>query len=234
MITILIADDNAVFNLSLSSFLTKEKDIKIVDMCLDGKTALVSYLKNKPDILILDLDMPSLNGLQILDYLNEFDEGKQMNNIIVVSGNTKLLRKLSLLSKVYCVLNKPCEFSEILAKIQEIKKYSTYMDALKLSIFNYMQKFNFNMNSIGTIYLSEMILLNYTTNNSSSLKTLIHKVALKNNTNYSTVKSAIYHAVDSMNRFVNIENLEKNDSKYFKSKKITANDVITFSKKELL
>lgn len=233
MLTVLIADDNVNFNLTLSSFLTKETDIKIVDMCLDGKTALASYLKNKPDVLILDLALPVLNGLQILDYLDSLDK-EQKTNIIVISGNLKLKAKLTALSKVYYMLSKPCDFNEVLKKIEEIKVNSTYIDSLKLSIFNYMQKLNFNMNSIGTIYLSEMILLNYTINSSCSLKTLIHKVAIRNNTSCSTVKSAIYHAVDSMNRFVNIEVLDEIDSNYFKRKKITANDVITFSKKALL
>ena len=67
MITLIIADDNVHYNLSLSSFLTKEKDIKIIDICVDGESALLSYLKNKPTAMILDLDMPILNGLQVLE-----------------------------------------------------------------------------------------------------------------------------------------------------------------------
>lgn len=159
MLTVLIADDNVNFNLALSIFFTKEPDIKIVDMCIDGKSALAFYLKNTPDVMILDLDLPSLNVLQILDYLNSLDEEKQRSNIIVISGNLKLQRKLTSLYKVYYMLNKPCDFNEILKRVQEIKKHSTYMDSLKLSIFFYMQKLNFNMNSIGTVYLSEMIFI---------------------------------------------------------------------------
>lgn len=230
MITILIADDNAIFNLSLSSFLTKENDIKIVDMCINGKNALASYLRNKPDIMILDLDMPSLNGLQILDYLNSLDEEKQMSNIIVISGSSKLRNKLSSLSKVYCILNKPCDLNEVLQKIREIKKHSTHIDSLKLSIFNYLQKLNFNMNSIGTVYLSEMILLNYNHNSSYNLKTLIHKVSSQKNVNDVTVKSAVYHAVDTMNRFIDINNLKEICPTYYVRKKITASDVISLSK----
>lgn len=62
-----------------------------------------------------------------------------------------------------------------------IKEYSTYTDSLKLNISHYLQNLNFNMNSVGTTYLSEMILYNFNHNNSYNLKMLIHKVASTNN-----------------------------------------------------
>lgn len=226
MITVLIAEDNAFFNLSLSSYLTKEKDIKIIDMCMDGKTALASYLRNKPDIMLLDLNLPYLNGLQILDYLDSLEEEKQAN-IIVISGNTKYRNRLTTLSNVYCVLDKPCDNNVILQKIREIKKYSTYMDSLKVSVFNYLQRLNFNMNSIGTIYLAEMILMDYNNKSSYNLKSLIHKISLKKNINDTAVKSAVYHAVDTMNRFIDTDTLKEVCPT---GKKITASDVISISK----
>ena len=227
MITVLIAEDNAIINLTLSRFLTKENDIKIVDMCMDGKNTLASYLKNKPDVMILDLDLPCINGLQILDYLNSLEDEKSKCNIIVISGSSKYKSKLTSLSNVYCIFDKPCDFNIVLQKIREIKKYSTYMDTLKLSIFNYLQKLNFNMNSISTIYLSEMILMNRTSRSSYNLKTLIYKISKEKNINHTAVKSAVYHAVDTMNRFIDEDTLKRVSPN---RKKITANDVISLSR----
>lgn len=60
--------------------------------------------------------MPSLNGVKILKHLDNIDEEKQLGNIIIISGSIRLKSKLSSLSKVYCILNKPCNLSDVLKK----------------------------------------------------------------------------------------------------------------------
>ena len=68
-ITVLIADDNVELTSVLSSYLTKDEAIKVVNIAYDGESAIKAYLKYAPDVMILDLKMPKKNGIQVLDTL---------------------------------------------------------------------------------------------------------------------------------------------------------------------
>lgn len=60
---ILIADDNAQFMRKMASVLEQEFDI--VATVADGKAAVESARSCKPDVLVLDLEMPELNGIDV-------------------------------------------------------------------------------------------------------------------------------------------------------------------------
>ena len=60
MINLMIADDNIHYTEYLSSMLTKEKDIEVINISYDGFSVIDNYNNLKPDVLILDLDMPRL------------------------------------------------------------------------------------------------------------------------------------------------------------------------------
>lgn len=234
MIKVLVADDNEKFNLSLSNFLTKENDIKIIGMCLDGKTALDLYLRMKPDVLLLDLEIPKINGIEIINYLNGIDSEKGKTNIIVISGNSDLRATLSNFSKVYYSFKKPCDLNLILRTIREMHSAKKSVNELEKNLYEFFQKMNFNMNSIGTMYLIEIILTIYKNpTHTYNLKKLLHEIAEKNSTQYLAVKSAVYHSVDSMNRFIDKETLNT-FYPYCKGRKITPYDIINYLKLEFL
>ena len=65
-ITILIADDNADFATTLVGHLSKENDMEVVGIARDGKEAYEKILEMKPDVLLLDVIMPYLDGLEFL------------------------------------------------------------------------------------------------------------------------------------------------------------------------
>jgi DNA-binding NarL/FixJ family response regulator len=69
-IRILIADDHPVFRQGLISIFRTEKDFKIVGAAVDGKQALQAIQTARPDILLLDLLMPRLTGLETLRELS--------------------------------------------------------------------------------------------------------------------------------------------------------------------
>ena len=65
-ITILIADDNADFATTLVNNLSKENDMEVIGVAKDGKEAVEKVLEKKPDIILLDVIMPYLDGLGVL------------------------------------------------------------------------------------------------------------------------------------------------------------------------
>jgi two-component system NarL family response regulator len=65
-ISVLIADDHPVVRQGLAAILNSQKDIKIVGEATAGEEACELYNQLSPDVLILDLQMPKKNGLQIV------------------------------------------------------------------------------------------------------------------------------------------------------------------------
>jgi DNA-binding NarL/FixJ family response regulator len=64
-INVLIADDHPIFRKGLRDVLRDDPGIRLVAEAGDGATALAQIRELKPQVAVLDLDMPEMNGLQI-------------------------------------------------------------------------------------------------------------------------------------------------------------------------
>jgi DNA-binding NarL/FixJ family response regulator len=68
---ILIADDNAALRTLLHTLLALEPDFEVVGEAEDGRRALELVEQSSPDLLLLDIAMPELDGLEVLEQLRE-------------------------------------------------------------------------------------------------------------------------------------------------------------------
>ena len=68
-IKILIADDHALLRQGIKRVLNFEEDLEVVGEAEDGQEALARTLVLQPDILLLDLNMPNLSGLEVTKQL---------------------------------------------------------------------------------------------------------------------------------------------------------------------
>lgn len=85
MIKVLIADDEPRIRRGIKSIITwKEEEVELVGEAEDGEEALQLAIEKKPDILLLDICMPFLNGIQLIEELN-----KALCNpvVIIISGH---------------------------------------------------------------------------------------------------------------------------------------------------
>lgn len=73
-IRILIADDHQLFRSGISSLLDEVQDIVIVGEAENGEQTIEKYFELKPDIILLDIAMPKLNGLDALKKIKQKDK----------------------------------------------------------------------------------------------------------------------------------------------------------------
>ena len=198
MISLLIADDNTDFAYNLSNLLANEKDMKIIGMCSNGLDTLATYNERHPDVLILDLNMPGLSGLDVLRILDENEESEA--NVIVISGSNEYRASIIYASKVRYILSKPYEPCELLEKIREIKKSLSNDNNLDKNINELLFTFNFNLDSKGTKFLCDSIKIAYKEPfYLYKVDNLINKVAKLNKpNNVKTIRSVIDKSINSM------------------------------------
>jgi len=63
MTTVVLADDEALLRRALASLLTLEGEITVLAEAQDGASAVLATLRHRPDVLVIDLEMPGVDGL---------------------------------------------------------------------------------------------------------------------------------------------------------------------------
>lgn len=65
MIRILLADDHPLMRAGLATWFEDEKDMELVGQAADGESAWADIRRLKPDLVLLDIEMPGMNGIEI-------------------------------------------------------------------------------------------------------------------------------------------------------------------------
>ncbi|WP_026729891.1 response regulator [Flavobacterium denitrificans] len=123
-INLLIADDHTMFLQGIVSLLEQESEINIVGKAVNGIEALEIIKTKKPDLVILDISMPEMDGIELSKILKkDFPEVK----ILVVSthSNVKIISRLIRIG-VNGYLLKNAEKSELLTAIRTIASGENY------------------------------------------------------------------------------------------------------------
>ena len=81
---VLVADDSVLFRRLLTEVLATIPGVEVVGTATNGKIAIQKMRELKPDLLTLDIEMPEMDGLAVLDAL--FENGKSKPDVLVVSA----------------------------------------------------------------------------------------------------------------------------------------------------
>ena len=121
-ISVVIADDNTEFAEILKNFLNAKGDIEVLGMADDGEKAISLINEKEPDVALLDIIMPHLDGIGVLEKLNA-QEKKLDSTIIVLSAigqDTITQRSIMLGAEYYMV--KPFDLELLYKRIKEVKQ----------------------------------------------------------------------------------------------------------------
>jgi two-component system, NarL family, response regulator NreC len=122
---ILIVDDHGLIRAGLGALLDNEPDNQVVGEAADGHSALNLVFELKPDIVLMDISMPGLNGIEATSQLKEISPHTQVL-AMTVHEDESMLREMIRAGASGYIIKRALE-SELLRAIQVISQGNMYV-----------------------------------------------------------------------------------------------------------
>ncbi|HEU4963653.1 MAG TPA: sporulation transcription factor Spo0A [Bacilli bacterium] len=208
-IKVLIADDNREFAELLKEFVTEQRDMEVVGVAYNGNEVLEQLEQQQPDVIILDIIMPVLDGIGVLEKI----QGMQLSfdpKVIMLTafGQENITKRAVEFGAAYYIL-KPFDMDVLANRIRQVVRVPGVASSTKqpmmtrgknvdASITNIIHEIGVPAHIKGYHYLREAIGMVYKDVEilGSITKVLYPKIAEKYNTTPSRVERAIRHAIE--------------------------------------
>ena len=199
---IMVAEDNTSIFSCYQNFLSKDETIEFIGNASDGDSAIKMYKEKNPDLMLLDLRLPKKNGLEILNEITDYESQNTKCNIIVISGDGKLMHKLYNTKKVYRIIPKPASLISIKKAIYEFQKEQTLNDFSESKCQDLLMQLKLNPYSRNGRLLTETIKLCYCDLELlDNMKNIYLMLAKKYSCSPEKIKSSIRSIIGTANRF---------------------------------
>lgn len=159
MLNFVVADNNLHSLKILINYLSlKNKNLKLLNICTNGHEVVKTLKNNNVDILILDLKIPILNGIQTLSAIKDFTN---LPYIFITSVEDELIQQVYSNELVSDFFTKPLKLEEISYKLGNIIIDKEINQNKKYLITEELKKLSFSLKHIGTTYIIDAIMLIY-------------------------------------------------------------------------
>jgi two-component system response regulator (stage 0 sporulation protein A) len=213
-IKVMLVDDNRELVVMLENYINAQLDMEVVGVAYNGSDCIPLVKEKKPDVLVLDIIMPHLDGIAVLDRLRSGIVEKIPNVIMLTAfGQEDVTKKAVDLGASYFVL-KPFDMEHLINNIRQVvgkgstlskrstpslvSNYEGKPRNLDASITSIIHEIGVPAHIKGYMYLREAISMVYNDIEllGSITKVLYPDIAKKFNTTASRVERAIRHAIE--------------------------------------
>src|SRR2546430_7051698 len=108
-ISVLIADDHTVLREGLVSLIRRKPDMAVVGEASNGREAVDLWKQHRPDVTLLDLRMPELDGVGTIKQIREHDENARIIVLTTFDGDEDIYRAIQAGAKGYLLKDVPRE-----------------------------------------------------------------------------------------------------------------------------
>ncbi|MGG0258592.1 sporulation transcription factor Spo0A [Bacillus mycoides] len=215
-IKVCLVDDNKELVSMLESYVAAQDDMEVIGIAYNGQECLNLLKEKQPDILVLDIIMPHLDGLAVLEKMRHIERLRQPSVIMLTAfGQEDVTKKAVDLGASYFIL-KPFDMENLTSHIRQVSgkesatikrplpsfRSATTIDGkpknLDASITSIIHEVGVPAHIKGYMYLREAISMVYNDIEllGSITKVLYPDIAKKYNTTASRVERAIRHAIE--------------------------------------
>lgn len=213
-IKVCLVDDNRELVSLLQDYLSNQDDIEVIGVAYNGQECLHFLENHDPDVLVLDIIMPHLDGLAVLERMRDLHKSSFPNVIMLTAfGQEDVTTKAVELGASYFIL-KPFDMENLLNHIRQVSGRATAITkrpavtrttavepktkSLDANITSIIHEIGVPAHIKGYLYLREAISMVYNDIEllGSITKVLYPDIAKKYNTTASRVERAIRHAIE--------------------------------------
>ncbi|WP_152658052.1 sporulation transcription factor Spo0A [Oceanobacillus sp. CFH 90083] len=214
-ISVCFVDDNRELIQLMEDFFGEQDEIEVVGTALNGKDCIELIEQKTPDVLVLDIIMPHMDGIAVLNEIKKMELTKKPHVIMLTAfGQEEVMKKAVDLGASYFIL-KPFDIQNLADQILQVQGSSTSTSRLsnvrsktniddkrkqdlEANITNIIHEIGVPAHIKGYMYLREAITMVYNDIDllGSITKVLYPDIAKKFNTTASRVERAIRHAIE--------------------------------------
>jgi len=218
-IKVLIADDNGECCETLAEYLRQQADFEVVGVAYNGLEAMEIIEQHRPDVVVLDVIMPHLDGLGVLEKMASGLLGYRPKMVMLTAfGQKSITQRAMELGADYYIL-KPFDFGVLANRIRQLAdgvRVTPYVTAVKtrnldVAVTNIIHEMGVPAHVKGYHYLRDAILMVINDINllGAVTKELYPAIAQKYHTTPSRVERAIRHAIELAWDRGNVEMMNK-------------------------
>ncbi len=127
IIRVLIAEDHSMIREGLKQLLEMEADLKVVADVPDGRQAVDTYAAMKPDVVLMDINMPVMNGLEALEAIRGLDGQARVLMLTIHQDREYLIKALDLGAMGYVL--KDAEAKVLVEAIRTVRGGQSYIQS---------------------------------------------------------------------------------------------------------
>ncbi len=117
-IRLMLVEDHAVVRQGLAALLGAEDGLKVVGACGDGLEAVEMYQRVRPDVTLMDLQMPKLGGVETIKRIRAENPAARVIVLTTFDGDEDIYRALQAGARAYLLKGMPVE--ELMATIRTV------------------------------------------------------------------------------------------------------------------
>jgi DNA-binding NarL/FixJ family response regulator len=131
---VLIADDHPIVRMGLAGMVAAQSGLSLVGQADSGEAAVQQYRQLRPDLVLMDLRMPGLDGVAAIEAIRGLDAAARIIILTTFDGEEDIYRGLRAGAKAYLLKDAPHEqITECIQAVMRGQRYLPGPIALKLA-----------------------------------------------------------------------------------------------------